>query len=164
MKKIYLAGPDVFKPNALKYGEELKGVCQKHGFIGLFPLDNEIKTDGLSSQQIAVKIQKANIELIKSCDGVVANLCSFRGCEPDSGTVWEVGFATGLGKKVLGYTDDLRSLKEKTIEILKLEKNSKYDNKDLFIEDFSLSHNLMFADIICCDSFEKAIIKLKDIL
>ena len=164
MKRIYLAGPDVFKQNAAEYGEELKQICQKYGFTGLFPLDNEIKTDGLKPQQIALKIQKANIELIKSCDGVVANLCFFRGCEPDSGTVWEVGFASGLGKKVLGYTDDFRSLKEKTLEILKLEKNSKYDNKDLFIEDFSLSHNLMFADIVCCDSFEKAIIKLKDIL
>lgn len=164
MKKIYLAGPDVFKKDPVEYGKRLKDICNKHGLQGLFPLDNELDLDNYSPKIAAKMIQQSNIELIKSCDGVVANLNSFRGCEPDSGTVWEVGFATGLEKKVIGYTDDLRTLKEKTIESLKLDKDSQRDNEDLLIEDFGLSHNLMFADIVCCDSFEKAIIELKKIL
>lgn len=164
MKKIYLAGPDVFKRDPEIYGYRLKKICKKHGLIGLFPLDNELNLTNCSPKEAAMRIQQANIELIKSCDGVVANLCSFRGCEPDSGTVWEIGFATGLEKKVVGYTDDMRSLKEKTLEHLHLQSDTQRDDQDLLIEDFGLTHNLMFADIVCCDSFEKAIIKLKDIL
>ena len=34
---------------------------------------------------------------------MIANLAPFRGHEPDSGTVFEVGFATALGKPVVAY-------------------------------------------------------------
>ncbi len=161
MKRVYLAGPDVFKADAIEHGQHLKKLCLSAGVEGLFPLDSEICAEGLSSKELAKKIQKANIELIQKCDGVVANLSLFRGCEPDSGTVWEVGYATGLGKKVFGYTDDLRSLKKKTIEILDLQKDAIRDNHDLLIEDFGLPYNLMFADIVCCKSFEDALEKIK---
>ena len=45
MKKIYLAGPDVFLPNAKEHGEVLKDRCLEYGFKGLFPLDNEVSAD-----------------------------------------------------------------------------------------------------------------------
>jgi len=163
MKKVYLAGPDVFKSNAKEYGEALKRICKENGLEGLFPLDSEIRAENLTPQQLAKKIQEANIELIRKSDIVVANLSNFRGSEPDSGTVWEVGFAMGLGKKVIGYSDDLRSLKEKTIEIMNLEKGSKEDKEGLLIEDFGLSHNLMFADIVLCKEFQEAIEKIKSL-
>jgi len=163
MKKIYLAGPDVFLQNAKEYGEKLKQSCLEHGFEGLFTLDSEISGKNLTQKEFAMKIQNANIELIKQCDIVIANLSSFRGAEPDSGTVWEVGFATGLGKKVIGYSNDLRSLKEKAIEVLDLEQDTAYDDKGMLIEDFGLSHNLMFADIVCCKSFEESIRKAKSL-
>jgi nucleoside 2-deoxyribosyltransferase len=159
MKKIYLAGPDVFLKDAKEYGEELKNLCKKYGFEGLFPLDNEITAS--TPSQMAKEIKKANIELIKKCDYVLANLSSFRGCEPDSGTVWEVGYAQGLGKKVVAYSDDLRDLKIKTIEKLELKKDSDVDNKEMLIEDFGLSHNLMFADTVVTDSFLGALEYLK---
>ncbi len=42
MKKIYLAGPDVFLPNAIEEGERLKALCEEYGYEGLFPMDNII--------------------------------------------------------------------------------------------------------------------------
>jgi nucleoside 2-deoxyribosyltransferase len=164
MKKIYLAGPDVFKEDAIEYGKQLKKICLEYGFEGLFPLDSEIISEGLRPKELAYKIQKANIELIRKCDGVVANLSLFRGCEPDSGTVWEVGYSMGLGKEVVGYAQDLRSLKDKTVEILHLKENSLRDQENLLIEDFGLPYNLMFADKVCCKNFEQAIEKIKKLI
>ena len=44
MKKVYIAGFDVFYPDAGKRGSKMKMACAEHGFIGLYPLDNEAET------------------------------------------------------------------------------------------------------------------------
>jgi len=98
--------------------------------------------------------------LIQNCDIVIANVSPFRGPEPDSGTVWEIGYAQALNKKVLAYSSDMRTLKEKTQEILNL-KNSDCDSNGMAIEDFGLTHNLMFSDIVLSDSFEGCLKILK---
>jgi nucleoside 2-deoxyribosyltransferase len=40
MRTIYLAGPDVFRINALEHFIEMKKLCQKYGFNDLSPFDN----------------------------------------------------------------------------------------------------------------------------
>ena len=151
MKKIYLAGPDVFLPHAIEHGNWMKMLCADYGHEGLFPIDNVIQ--GPSPSDIANKIMEANKAMIVQCDIVIANLSPFRGPEPDSGTVWEVGYAQGLGKEVLAYSCDRRSLKEKTQCILNLG-NSATDKEGMSIEDFGLTHNLMYAHLVLSDSFE----------
>jgi hypothetical protein len=89
VKKIYLAGPDVFRPDAPAWGLSLKALCREFGFDGLFPLDNAAPED-LSGPALATWIYEANIALIRKCDLVMANLAPFRGYEPDSGTAFEV--------------------------------------------------------------------------
>ena len=96
--KIYLAGPDVFFPEAKEHGDDLKRLCKEHGHEGLFPLDNEIEVSDLSKS-----IYLANKNMIDICDVVLANLMDWRGPEPDAGTVWECGYAIGRGKSVYGY-------------------------------------------------------------
>lgn len=155
MKKIYLAGPDVFLPNAKEQGEHLKQLCLQMGFLGLFPLDNEIQ--GTTLFEIAQKIREENIKMIHQCDIVLANLSCFRGPEPDSGTVWEVGYAQALGKKVFAYSTDLRTLKEKTLQLLNLENNATTDKNGLSIEDFGLTHNLMFSHCVVSSSFQECL-------
>ncbi len=157
MQKIYLAGPDVFLPNAIEEGKRLKALCQNYGFEGLFPMDNIIT--GQTPKEIALKIKEANQEMIYACDIVIANLSPFRGPEPDSGTVWEVGFAQALGKTVLAYSTDMRSLKEKTQDLLDLG-HSDVDRAGMSIEDFGLSHNLMFAECVVADNFEACLKRL----
>ena len=157
MQKIYLAGPDVFLPNAIEEGKRLKALCQNYGFEGLFPMDNIIT--GQTPKEIALKIKEANQEMIYACDIVIANLSPFRGPEPDSGTVWEVGFAQALGKTVLAYSTDMRSLKEKTQDLLELG-HSDMDRAGMVIEDFGLSHNLMFTECVIADNFEACLKRL----
>ena len=146
MKKVYLAGPGIFRPDAAEYGAMLKDLCEHYGLKGLFPLDNEAR--GNNPRELAATIRGANIRMLEQSDYVVADLSPFRGPEPDSGTVWEVGYATALGKAVLGYSSDRRSQRRKTLDILGLDHRATMDRDGLKIEDFTLTHNLMFADIV----------------
>lgn len=41
-RKIYLAGPEVFHPDAAARGRQKQALCREYGFEGLFPLANEI--------------------------------------------------------------------------------------------------------------------------
>lgn len=145
MKKIYIAGPDVFEPNSIQIGRDYVTLCKKYGFIGLYPLDNVVDFDQ-EKRKIAQDIYKANVELIKQADIVIANLNSFRGKEADSGTVWECGYATALGKKVYGYMENektyIQTFKE---DETKTTNGIKTDLDDKVIEDFDYPINLMIA-------------------
>lgn len=143
MKKIYIAGPDVFKKNSIEIGKNFSNLCRKYGFKGLYPLDNTIDFKQ-EKHKIAKDIYEANITLIKESDIVIANLNSFRGYEADSGTVWECGFGYALGKEVYGYL----SRKGAYIDQFEKSKNEDelfYDKDDLMIEDFDHPINLMIA-------------------
>lgn len=95
MKKIYLAGPEVFFPNAAILAEANKATCLAAGFAPLHPIDQPC----LEPEHI----YRTNIRLLDSADGVIANLNPFRGPEVDSGTAFEVGYAIAQGKPVVGH-------------------------------------------------------------
>jgi nucleoside 2-deoxyribosyltransferase len=102
--RVYLAGPDVFFRGSRQVFVDLKAQCERLGMIGVEPSDGGIAAGfrGADDEK-AQRIYDGNIRLIREADGVIANLMSFRGHEPDSGTVFEVGFAIALGKPVVGY-------------------------------------------------------------
>lgn len=96
--RVYLAGPDVFRPDAEQHFAMLAAVCDKLGLKALSPFDSSI---GAHTPPRA--IYDANMAMLRTADGLVANLAPFRGAEPDSGTVFEVGVAAALGLPVVGY-------------------------------------------------------------
>lgn len=96
--RVYLAGPDVFRPDAAQHFAVLKAVCNTLGLEALSPFDESVTADTSPHT-----IYAANMALLRSADGVVANLAPFRGAEPDSGTVFEVGVAAALGLPVVAY-------------------------------------------------------------
>src|SRR3546814_20092095 len=71
MKSVYLAGFDVFRPDARQWGATLKDLCSTYGFLGLYPLDNEAPRS-LSGSELALWIYRANISLIQQADLVAA--------------------------------------------------------------------------------------------
>jgi len=102
--RIYLAGPDVFFPDSARIFETLRAHCARLGLQGVVPSDGGLSAGFQGSGEVlAQRICESNIALIRGADGVAANLASFRGQEPDSGTVFEVGFAVALGKPVVAY-------------------------------------------------------------
>lgn len=145
MKKIYIAGFDVFKQDSIQIGQYYSNLCKEYGFKGLYPLDNVVDFNQ-SKNKIAQDIYKANIELIHKSDIVIANLNSFRGKEADSGTVWECGYAKALGKDVYAYMEVNQSyLDSFNNDEKKLVNNIYVDTNNMIIEDFDYSINLMIA-------------------
>jgi nucleoside 2-deoxyribosyltransferase len=143
MKKIYIAGPDVFEKDSIEIGKKLVKICSLYGFEGLYPLDNVVDLRQ-EKHKIAKDIFEANAAMIQSADIVIANLSSFRGKEADSGTVWECGYAHGLGKKVYGYMDRDGCYIDQ-FELKKEENGMYWDEENRFIEDFDHAINLMIA-------------------
>lgn len=133
---LYLAGFDVFRPDAVAHGEQLKALCAQWGHRGLYPMDNALPP-GLSGPAAARWIYEANCQLICQADGVLANLNNFRGHEPDSGTAFEVGYAAALGKPIWAYLDQPRPLREQL--------GATHDAQGYEVEDFGLPRNLMLA-------------------
>lgn len=146
-RRIYLAGPEVFFPNAIEQGEEKKRLCAEAGFAGVYPLDNVIAgAEHLSPQEIARRISHANEGLMRSCDLLIANCTPFRSVSMDVGTAFEIGFMQALGKPVLGYSNspsDYASRVRLAAEVASVTWDPESNAAD--IEDFGLAENLMIA-------------------
>jgi nucleoside 2-deoxyribosyltransferase len=143
VKKIYIAGPDVFELDSIEIGKNFVSLCKKYGYEGLYPLDNVVDFSQ-EKQKIAQDIYNANVKMIDKADIVIANLNLFRGKEADSGTVWECGYAHAKGKEVYGYMQSKRDSIEEFPH--KKEKNGLFvDADDKVIEDFNHPINLMIA-------------------
>ena len=142
--KIYIAGPDVFEQNSVEIGWKYSSLCKEYGHEGLYPLDNIVDFEQ-AKQKIARDIFQANVKLIKEADIVIANLNTFRGKEADSGTVWECGFASALGKKVYGYMKNTSPYIENFDDVSSLANGLYADKEGKIIEDFDYPINLMIA-------------------
>ena len=151
MDKIYLAGPDVFLPDAIAIGRRKKELCAAYGFEGLFPFDNEI--DPKASAEPADRlIFRANESMIRSADIGIFNLTPFRGPSADAGTVFELGMMVGLGKRVFGYSnvaeDFLERSKQSVGASFDAATNSWRDANRMAIENFGNADNLMIDNAL----------------
>jgi len=151
--RIYLAGPEVFLREAKEIGQHKKDLCKKYGFEGVFPIDVEVETKGKVAREIGLCISEVNEGLIKSCDFVIANITPFRGPSADVGTVYEMGFAHALGKKVFAYTNVATPFTVRTVEALKGQVARDVDGKlrdafGMFVEEVDLIDNLMIDGCI----------------
>ncbi|MEW6163593.1 MAG: nucleoside 2-deoxyribosyltransferase [Pseudomonadota bacterium] len=135
--KVYLAGPDVFRPDVQAWAASARALCRRHGFEPLTPVDHD--------ESEAPRIFQANLDLIRAADAVVANLDPFRGCEPDSGTCVEIGYALALGKKICGYIEHDETLRARVNRIENGDPARVRDNRGMTIENFGLPLNLMLA-------------------
>ena len=139
---IYLAGPDVFLPDALDVGRRKAEVCARYGLRGLYPLDNAV---ALAAHDASLQIFRGNEAMMDAADAIIANLTPFRGPSADAGTVYELGYMAGHGKLVLGYSNDPANY------VARVARFEAIDNRDgllvgadgLAVEDFGLSDNLM---------------------
>jgi nucleoside 2-deoxyribosyltransferase len=146
--KLYLAGPDVFLPNALEIGSRKRALCAARGFEGLFPIDVEADPKRPAS---AASIFSANCALMRLADAGVFNLTPFRGPSADAGTVFELGFLFALGKPVHGYAsrggDYAQRVREQGDKLAR-RGGRLWDEAGFAVEDFGLPDNLMIARAI----------------
>jgi nucleoside 2-deoxyribosyltransferase len=142
--KIYLAGPDVFLPDAIEMGRRKRELCARQGFVGLFPLDNIVD---LSAHDASVQIFRGNRAMMDEADAIIANLTPFRGPSADAGTVYEVGYMVGRGKLCFGYSNDPVLYHERVARVQRLSKAESVivDDAGLVVENFGLTDNLMIV-------------------
>src|SRR3981081_4511141 len=142
MTKIYLAGPDVFLPDAVDIGRRKAELCRRHGVTGLYPLDNSVE---LAARDASLKIFRGNEAMMNEADAIIANLTPFRGPSADAGTVYEVGYMAGRGKLCLGYSNDPSTYTDRVRQLTDVVSRDGrlVDAMGLTVEDFGLSDNLM---------------------
>jgi nucleoside 2-deoxyribosyltransferase len=112
--RVYLAGFEVFfepsKQAAIAAAK--KRICASRGLEGVFPGDAEIAA-GLPDAERAAEIYAKDVELMKTCDAICANLTPFRGLSADAGTCWELGYFVGAEKPAVAYTNESRMYEER---------------------------------------------------
>ncbi len=138
--RLYLAGPDVFLPDARARMAPKKALVVGAGHEPLLPLDATLDADLVRDPKpkVARTIFAANCALIEAADAVLANLTPFRGPSADAGTLWEVGYAFGLGKPIYGYSNVTAPFADRARAHLTANPDG------LEVEDFDLpSDNLM---------------------
>lgn len=141
--RVYLAGFDVFRRDALEYGTKLRIWCSDYGFDGIYPLDADA-LHNLEGPRKAAWIYRSNVHAIRRADIVMANVDDFRGPgEPDSGTAFEIGFAAALGKEIWAYTTDEGTLLERVPS--EPVRDGRLCARGFLVEDFGLAKNLMIA-------------------
>jgi nucleoside 2-deoxyribosyltransferase len=140
--KIYLAGPDVFLPDAVDIGRRKVEICARAGLTGLYPLDNPVDR---AAPDASLRIYRGNEAMMDEANAIIANLTPFRGPGADAGTVYELGFMAGRGKLCLGYSNDPAAYADRVREFTDVisRDGGLADRMGLTVEDFGLSDNLM---------------------
>ena len=168
MPRVYLAGPDVFLPDAAARAEALKLICARRGLIGVSPLDalaGESESPTLSE---AARIHRRNEAHMRGCAALIANLTPFRGPSADVGTAYEIGFMRALGRPVFGYATTARGFAARTREFLGAAAvlNAAGEWRDahgILVEDFGLFENLMLDCAIIDSGGSLALAELPEV-
>jgi nucleoside 2-deoxyribosyltransferase len=142
--KVYLAGPDVFLPDAVDIGRRKVATCTRYGLIGLYPLDSAVDP---AAKDGSLTIFRGNENMMSEADAIIANLTPFRGPGADGGTVYELGYMAGRGKLCLGYSNDPSLYADRVrgfTDVISRD-GRLIDATGLTVEDFGLNDNLMMV-------------------
>ncbi len=104
MRTVYLAAP-LFSEAERDFNRKLRDEIKSAGFSVFLPQEdsNNVK-DRKNRQEI---IFNKNLNGIESSDIIVAVV---DGIDVDSGTAWEIGYASAKGKPIIGLRTDFRTL------------------------------------------------------
>ena len=144
--RIYLAGPDVFLPDAAQIAEAKKAICSAHGAEGVFPTDLHQDHPDDTALPRWYSIYLKNEAHMRGCDAIVANLTPFRGPSADAGTVFELGFMRALGRALAGYSNVAAPFLARSLAApgaVRASDGRWRDAEGLAVEDFGLADNLM---------------------
>lgn len=139
--KAYLAGPDVFLPDALGHARRKVEICARHGIVGRPPLNEDVESLAAAPDEEAWRaIFRKDLEMMEECGVAIANLTPFRGASADSGTLVEVGWFLGRGRPVFGYSNSAAPFAERSRRQVEAAPDPM---PGLSVEGFGLPDNLM---------------------
>ena len=151
--RVYLAGPDVFLPDAEALGGRKKEICARFGLIGLFPLENESnEARGGSGMPPSLRVFRGCTEMMEDADAVIANLTPFREASADAGTVYELGYMASRGKICSGYSNKRDRYADRIERASSVAPDCgglvSLDCEGHVIENFRLADNLMIVHAV----------------
>jgi nucleoside 2-deoxyribosyltransferase len=142
----YLAGPDVFLPDAPAHARRKVAICARHGITGRPPLNEDVASlRALPSEAAWRAIFRKDLAMMEACDILIANLTPFRGASADAGTLVELGWFLGRGRPVFGYSNTAVPFAERS----RIQVEAVPDPlPGLSVEGFGLADNLMVAGAV----------------
>lgn len=139
--KAYLAGPDVFLPDAVRHASQKVAICARHGITGLPPLNEDVGALGNMPAHAAWQaIFRKDLDLMEQADVVIANLTPFRGPSADAGTLVELGWFLGRRRPIFGYSNTATPFAERSRAYVA---SLPDPMPGLAVEGFGLPDNLM---------------------
>ncbi len=100
MKKIFIAGP-IFSEGERDYNLRIDSICKEIG-CKTFMAQRDV---GIVANNTLEEAFNSDLNNLKNSDIIVANL---DGVDVDSGTAWELGYASSLNKPIIGIRSDVR--------------------------------------------------------
>lgn len=97
---FYLASP-FFKDTQIQREEAVKNLLRNKGYTVYSPRENGVLTPN-ETDEVRMKIFKENCEAIQKSHRILAITD-----EKDIGTIWEAGYAYGIGKEIVYYAETL---------------------------------------------------------
>lgn len=112
---IYIAGPECFYTYGYDQLVAMKAKAESLGFSVTLPNNDPLDMENEDLQKRADSIFANLKKVMLDTTAIVADLEAYRGAEPDSGTIYEIGMAYAKGARCYGYTRDKRSFATKNI-------------------------------------------------
>lgn len=141
----YLAGPDVFLPNAREHARRKVEICARRGIVGRTPLDEDSGVPRIPTPEAWLAVYRENFGMMEESDVIIANLTPFRGASADAGTLVELGWFLGRGRPLFGYSNTAVPF---TARIVQQTDNIPDRVAGVAVEDYSLPDNLMIAGAV----------------
>lgn len=146
-KSVYLAGPEVFLPDARAALDAKIALTRAAGLVPVSPGDLAFPPTS-SSFALGLAISEIDERLMDSADAIIANLTPFRGHAADTGTAFELGYMCAQGKPVFAYTNVAKDhgarLRDLFGGIVTLDAEGRPRGPDgIMIEDLGFIDNLM---------------------
>lgn len=148
MTKIYLAGPDVFAPNPLEIGRRKKEICEKHGLVGVFPMEHVTLDITMSKHEQGLVVYDVMERTMLECDAIIVNMTPYHGPSMDAGSAFEMGFMRALQKPIFAYSNDANLFADRVVAFwggrVELRDNGEREGADgMALEEFDMVDNLM---------------------
>jgi nucleoside 2-deoxyribosyltransferase len=143
---VYLAGPDVFLPDAAAHAARKVAICASFGLTGRPPLNEDVETlRSLPEDRLWRVIYDKDVAMMEECDIVIANLTPFRGPSADAGTLVELGWFLGRGKPIFAYSNTATPFAARSRQHLAAVPDPM---PGLMVEGFGLADNLMIPGAV----------------
>ncbi|MCB4820922.1 nucleoside 2-deoxyribosyltransferase [Roseicella aerolata] len=154
--QAYLAGPDVFLPDAAGHARRKVAICARHGILGRPPLNEDVASLAAMPEAEAWQtIFRKDLAMMEECDLVIANLTPFRGASADAGTLVELGWFLGRGRPIFGYSNSATPFAERSRRQVAAQPDPM---PGLTVGGFGLPDNLMIPGAVLAGGGEPMVV------